>query len=359
MSQGGKGGSYGVNPNQNAARGMQQAFNAVGQGVGQYQDFVNQGGGTYNPTMQAAPNNIQSGMATYQNPYENQVVQNTVNDMNRNLQMQQVNTAADASRAGAFGGSRHGIVEGINQAETNRAIGDMASRMRQQGFNTAGQFSASDISNQLGVQGANQNAANVAGRFNAGQTSGQMGNLLNAYMGGAQQLGSLAGQSFGMGNQIQQNQMQSGTMAQQLQQALMNQGQGLYNQWASQPQNILQMRLGSLGVNPLNNATTTTQQTNPGWGPTFGNLLGAAGNMFQFAPIALSSIEFKTAVNDTGEIAKSVSGKEVPVVTFKYRNSPITHKGVIAESLGADDPAVITKDGKPFAVDYSKLEVIQ
>lgn len=333
--QSGKGGSYGVNPNQNAANGMQQAFNMTSGAAQNYNNFANQGGGTYNPammgaaqttaqgydpSMQGGPDAIHNQMGNYQNPYQQQVIDRTAADMNRNLDMQQNQTGAAASAAGAFGGARHGLVEAENMAQTNRAIGDMAANYNSQGFNTAAGLAGQDIGNQMTVAGQNQNAMNQAGQFganaqnnvnqynaanrqqqyganqnaqntsrqyNAGATNANMNNMFNNNISAAGQLGNLASNSFSMGNQISQNQMNSGTMAQQLQQQIMGQGQGMYDQWSQQPQNALQMRLQSLGMNPLNNATTTTQTSNPGWGSMFGNLLGAAGNAVNFSPIKL------------------------------------------------------------------------
>jgi hypothetical protein len=495
---------YGVNPNTNAANGMQQAFNMTSGAANNYNNFAAQGGGTYNPTMmggaaqsqaqgygasvagiagttaqgfdaaqgnaamstaqgydpslQSNAQDISTGISQYQNPYQQQVIDNTAADMNRNLAMQQNQTGADASAAGAFGGSRHGLVEAENMAQTNRAIGDMSAANNAQGFNTAAALAGQDISNDLSVASQNQNASNQSGQFgaasqnannqfnagnnqamnmqntmnqqqssqfgagaqntanqynasnqqqgnqfnagasnaadqfgasannansqynagnrqqgyladqnaqnqaaqfNAGSTSNNMNSMFQNQLAAGGQLGDLASNSFGMGNQISNNQMNSGGMTQALQQQIMDQGQGMYDQWAQQPENILQMRLASLGMNPLNNATTTTNQSDPGWGSTFGNLLGAAGNAFSFAPIALSSAKFKEDVQATGRKVRSVSGKVVDEVTYRYRNSPKTEVGIIAEHLGSQDAAVINDEyDKPFAVDYSKLEVV-
>ena len=130
-----------------------------------------------------------SNLGAYTNPYENQVVQQSLGDIERSRQMQQNVGDAQASSAGAFGGSRHGIAE----AETNRAFAQQAAQtasgLRQGGFQNAQQLAGQDIGyrmqagmanqganltaqgqtagNMLAAQQANQNAYNQAGQFGA------------------------------------------------------------------------------------------------------------------------------------------------------------------------------------------------
>ena len=56
-------------------------------------------------------------MSQYMNPYEDQVVGQTMSDLERARQIQQNQADYAMGRAGAFGGSRHGIA----QAEDNRS----------------------------------------------------------------------------------------------------------------------------------------------------------------------------------------------------------------------------------------------
>ena len=439
-STGGKGGTvqpkaqqYGSNPYQNASQSMTQAFNALsGLGAqvaqqggnaftanaataatapgvqGQQATAQNMQAATYNPTManaaamaaqntqgadysaamQSGPQAIADLMSRYQNPYEDQVVQSSADQVMRSLQQQQMRNGDSAISAGAFGGGRHGVVEAISNSEAQRNIGDLTGQLRSQGFNTAAGLAGQDISNTMSVNAqnqaalnaqrqfgagnqmqanlanqaaqnaaaqfnagnqqqtalANQQAANAGGQFNAGQrqqaaaqnqqwqnqtsqfnagqrqnamqgnqqqanmqnqfnagqlqqnnqfNAGQRTNAQNAYVQNAQNiannLANLGQASFGMGNSLNQQQMNQGAMAQQLLQQILGSGQQNFQDLVSQPEKLLQLRLASLGMNPLNNATTTTgtTQNNVGWGVGLGNLLGAAGNMFSFSPIKL------------------------------------------------------------------------
>lgn len=70
----------------------------------------------------------------YMNPYQQQVIDNLISNMgvaNQNT-MNQVNDAA--TRAGAFGGSRHGVATGVALAENQRNLGTQVSGLLNQGY---------------------------------------------------------------------------------------------------------------------------------------------------------------------------------------------------------------------------------
>lgn len=309
MAKGGQaqGQNYGVNPMNNSAQGMSEAFNTQSQAMAGSNNYFGGNNGQpqaaqYSATNQAGPQTIQSGMGGYQNQYDNDVIDTTTNLMNQNLAMQQDMTGAQASNAGAFGGARHGLVEATNASQTNEAIGRMSAQQRSQGFRDAANMSGQDISNQMNVGSQNANAMNQAGQFNAnsqnqiGQFNANRGDSnaqqqFNNASQGSQNMSSMANQSYNIGNNINSNQMQAGGMAQQLNQVLMNNGGNMFSQYANQPNAMLQQRLQALGQNPMNNSgtQTSTQSVDPGWGATLGNTIGAAGNAFSFNPISFGS----------------------------------------------------------------------
>tara|TARA_R110002126_G_scaffold91189_7_gene217101 strand:- start:199 stop:3312 length:3114 start_codon:yes stop_codon:yes gene_type:complete len=94
----------------------------------------------------------------YINPYENQVVQNTISDLDRSRQMQQAQSGAQASAAGAFGGSRQALLEAENNRNYFDQVGKTTSGLRQQGFENAQQLARSDIQTMLQADLANQGA---------------------------------------------------------------------------------------------------------------------------------------------------------------------------------------------------------
>lgn len=135
-------------------------------GYGEAQDIARTGA-------QYQPGTIAAGMGAYQNPYESQVVQTALSDIERSRQLATQQGAAQAARAKAFGGSRQGVAE----AETNRAALEQAARtsaqLRAQGFETAGRFAGQDVG--YGLQGAQQRlaAAQQLGALTQAQQAGQ------------------------------------------------------------------------------------------------------------------------------------------------------------------------------------------
>jgi|TARA_R110002111_G_scaffold48796_3_gene86540 hypothetical protein len=216
----------GFNVNQAAAQGIQQAGMTTGSELG------------YRPMPIGAP--TQANLAQYTNPYENQVVNQSLADLERSRLMAQNVGGAQANAANAFGGSRHGIAE----AETNRGYADQASRMasglRQTGYQNAQNMArqASMTNQQAGLAGSSQ-------RLNA-----------------ANQLGSMSNLGFGMGQQIQNRMDQQGLSQQALNQQLINEAKGQYQGFTGAPAQSLQYLLQAVGGAP--NVGTQTESYSPG-----------------------------------------------------------------------------------------------
>jgi hypothetical protein len=228
----------GYNVNTASAQGLQQAQQGATAGMG------------YRPMAITAPS--QAGLQQYTNPYESQVVQQSLDDLERSRLMAQNVGGAQASAANAFGGSRQGIAE----AETNRAFADQAARtasgLRQTGYQNAQTMErqAQMQNQQAGLSGAQQ-------RLNAGQ-----------------QLGSLSNLGFGMGQTIQNRMDQQGAMQQALQQQLINAGKQQYAGYTGAPAQSLQYLLQAVGGAP------TPQTTTEGYSPGLFDYLTLAGTTY-------------------------------------------------------------------------------
>ncbi len=261
-----------LNINQAPASAMQQAFQGTAQGMNYQPMQVNApsavaGRDVSNTAVQAAQI-ANTDLSQYQNPYQTQVIDQTMSDLDRARQMTMNNTGAQAQSAGAFGGSRHGIQE----AETNRAFADQMARsagqMRQQGFQNAQQQAQFDIANRLGAdqfsagqnlqsQMANQGAdltssgANASNQLQASLANQQAGLQANQQrLGASNQMGGMANMGFGMGRQMNQDMMQQGGMQQALMQQLINASKGQYGGFTGANQNSLGLPLQALGVAP-------------------------------------------------------------------------------------------------------------
>ena len=212
----------GYNVNTAAAQGIGQAGMGAASEMG------------YKPMAITAPN--QANLQQYTNPYENQVVNQSLADLERSRLMQQNVGGAQATAANAFGGSRHGIAE----AETNRAFADQSARtasgLRQTGFQNAQQMArqAQMQNQQAALQGSQQ-------RLAAGQ-----------------QLGGLSNLGFGMGQQVQSRMDAQGLQQQALQQELMNQAKQQYAGYTGAPSQSLQYLLQAVGGAPASQQSTET-----------------------------------------------------------------------------------------------------
>jgi hypothetical protein len=76
-------------------------------------------------------------IAKFYNPYQEQVVQGALGDIERTRQMQEQANMEQATRAKAFGGSRQGVVSGMTNEAALRQAATTGGQLRQQGFTQA------------------------------------------------------------------------------------------------------------------------------------------------------------------------------------------------------------------------------
>ena len=181
---------------------------------------------------------IATGMGMYANPYEQQVMDAFQGDLARQTAMQQSANRAGAAGAGAFGGSRHGVVESLTNEAAQRNLGQFSAGLRSQGFNTAAQLANQDIQNRLA------SSAGVLGAAGVGAGIGS--------------------QQFGMGQEIGNQQFIQGSLVQGMNQMLLDEARNMHNQYVNQPQNLLDLRSSAAALSPLNQAGSTSQTYTPG-----------------------------------------------------------------------------------------------
>lgn len=122
----------------------------------------------------AAGSFLNQNIQQYMNPYTQAVTQQSLTDLERSRQLEQQRTAAQATAAKAFGGSRQGVAE----AETNRAYGENAARLVAQqnaaAYQAAQQASEADLARSMQAQQLNQ-AQDLATTQQSLQLAGQFG----------------------------------------------------------------------------------------------------------------------------------------------------------------------------------------
>ena len=209
------------------------------------------------------PNTIAgTSLDPYLNPYTQNVIDTTLGTMeDQRLQVQNKNDGA-AAAAGAFGGSRHGILG----AETNAAFADNAYRttalLNQDNHNSALNLAGSDVNslngmaqynatNQMNANTLNANALNNMSQFNSKQGLNVGNSLLSA-----------SGQMFGMQNTANQNLANDGAMQQSAMQDLINSIKGQTAGSLSAPGNSLGATLAALGGIPGQGGTATQSKKN-------------------------------------------------------------------------------------------------
>jgi hypothetical protein len=204
-----------------------------------------------NPELGRAPNINQ-----FMNPYTSMVTDNAMADLERQRQMQINATGAAASRAGAFGGSRHGVAE----AQTNLGFGQQGAQLfgnlQQQGFNTA--LQSAQEQQRMQQQGFNT----ALGAAQTQQQFGQQGfnTALQAAQEQQRMQSGLAGQGFGFGQAIGQQQAQQGAQQQAMNQAVIDAARNQYQGFTGAPQNSLATILAALQGMPNQSTQTTTQR---------------------------------------------------------------------------------------------------
>lgn len=294
MSTGGKGG---VQTGGSIFDNSADWFNKAAQGTaGSFNNLAAMG--AYNPklnktsianasqlgpsAMVADPATIQSGIAGYMNPYTDSVINNSIADVNRLTQQQQVQNAADAAHAGAFGGSRHGLVEAETNRNAQQTIADLVGNLRYQGYNNAAGLSAQDIANKTNVDTTNANigntftladkAANDAfAQFNANSINSnrdfrrQLGLQANELgLNAAGQLGQLGAGGVDIGRALNSDLLNAGNAQQGILQQIIDAAAGNFGGYVNQGQSLLNTVGAAVTGSPLAGATTTTGSYRPG-----------------------------------------------------------------------------------------------
>ena len=91
-------------------------------------------------------------ISAYANPYQEQVIDAAIGDLERSRQIQQVQAGDKAARASAFGGSRHGVLESEADKAYYDAVGRTTAGLRHQGFETAAQLGMTDREYRTAIQ---------------------------------------------------------------------------------------------------------------------------------------------------------------------------------------------------------------
>ena len=135
-------------------------------------------------------------IASYMSPYQQQVIDTTLTEFDRQAQAQRSQQAAQALGVpGAFGGGREGVLQAeyLTGSDRNRAA--LQSGLLQQGFQQAAGLRQQDLANQMGLGQAQQSLAAQQAAF-----AGQRADLGQAQLGLGSAEQSLAQSALGLGS---------------------------------------------------------------------------------------------------------------------------------------------------------------
>jgi hypothetical protein len=355
----------GFNDDHNAAFDATRAAAGSGlPGIGTAQDTLSRVQG-FNPS-QVSANNVGAGsflsgnLSGYMNPHIAEVENRALDTLDRSRQQSLNQTADQAMASKAFGGTRHGVMEGVTNAEAARAAGDLSAKLRSDGFNTAAGLMNADNDRALTADRSNQSAQLQAGVANQqagldaaktqalaatqGVTAAQAGQ--QAGLQGAAALESIADKQRG------------------LDQAYLGEHMAQYDALRGADLERLGIRMNALGMTPYGKigSTTgpaTTQGANPALGALGGaatgaslaSTLGMAAGMYGMGGIGallglLSDRNDKTDIEKVGKDPDS----GVPLYAYRYKGDPKSYPKVVgpmAQDVEKRFPGSVQKvDGK-------------
>lgn len=123
---------------------QRQAQTLAQQGVGSFQPFLQQAQAATGP----------QAFQQFMSPYQQQVIDASLAEFDRNAQIQQQQIADQAVASGAFGGGREGVMQAEYQAGSDRNRAALQAGLLQQGFGQAQQAAQQQFANQMGLASA-------------------------------------------------------------------------------------------------------------------------------------------------------------------------------------------------------------
>lgn len=204
---------------------------------------------------------LQGDLPGYMNPFTDLVTNNALQQLEQSRQMQNLNNADAATKARAFGGSRHGVVEGLTNQAFAKQAGDLALNAAQANFGQAQNAMQSDLARTLQAQLANQgqdfgvasqNAQlGTQGNFLGGQLGAQIAMQNMAAMNDASRFNATQGRDFNLANMQAANAAAAQDAQLRQQAGLTNAAawnqQNQYNAGLGQQANLLNAQLGLQG----------------------------------------------------------------------------------------------------------------
>jgi hypothetical protein len=193
-------------------------------------------------------------ISAYQSPYQQQVIDLAMQDIQKQADIARGGAQERAIRAGAFGGSRSALLESESQRPYAEAMQRTAIEGRQRGFEQAQAAAERDVARQQQMQ-------MFAPQFELQARQQQAGLLGGLQTGQLQGLGLLG---------------QAGAQQQQLQQRAIDAARGEFQRALAYPQQQIGLLQAGMGTPLVTTSTTGGQKT--GLGDVLGGAAGLLGS---------------------------------------------------------------------------------
>jgi Chaperone of endosialidase len=230
----------------------------------------------FNPSMVTPQMLANTNLQPYMNPYSSMVINPAMQQMEASRKQSLMQLGDQATQNKAFGGSRQGIAEGVQNAASELQRGQFMGQMLGQDFAQAQAAATGDINRDFSGQQFNSQQGLAGAQFR-GNMAQQLAGLSQA-----QQQNYLAGINAAMGGQ--------GLLQQQSQQEL-DAARQYYMEQRQQPLDVLGIRQNALAQSPYGQTTYSSgpgPSSNPmltglGTAATTAGLLGQFG-LFNRSP---------------------------------------------------------------------------
>ena len=155
---------------------LQKQARGMASGLGSFQPFLTKAGTAADAATALTGTGAGTGVgsiASYTSPYQQQVIDTTMAEFDRQAAIRANQQAAAAlGTPGAFGGGREGVQRAEYQAASDRNRAATFANLQQQGFQNAAARRQQDLANQMGISNLQSGLGARAQDFSRAQISG-------------------------------------------------------------------------------------------------------------------------------------------------------------------------------------------
>ena len=319
--------AYGGNLVAGFAPEQEQAFGMAQRQAGSTAPLYQTAAGTVSGlTGYQAPSFLQGDVSAYMNPFIGEV-ENRAIARGQEALLQNLNqVSAQAARAGAFGGSRQAIQEGVAQAEAAKNMADLSAQLRMQGYNQAAGLLENDLARQMAGTEVQMRAAGMLPGIAQAQQGAALTDAATIEAIGAQR--------------------------QALQQAQLQDQYQRFMEERNYPIEMLNLRLGATSATPYGTTQTKTQTGGPSgsnWLSGAGTALTAATTAMKLLPMLFSDEREKTDIEKVGKDKET----GLNMYAYRYKGDPKSYPKVVgpmAQEVEKKYPEMVEERGGRKAV---------